>query len=263
MSSNFLSSLPFKQIFPPKSKAVHAIVTSTSPFSCLTRSHSHHQAPKTIPPAAKQALILTYLRQSRTVHSIKDLERVLPTIASINSMQVKDYLQALTDENQIRVEKIGSGNWYWSFASEERQKREVVLEGLVVERGRLEGLVGELERRVRDVKVEMGGGGGGDGDGDDGRDEVLAEHTRVKVKVEAFRTEIKSFAGCDPVELDRKRVEIGTLKERASRWTDNIYCLEAKLKEAVGGDRETMERLWEMYYGDEYVEGEGLRELIF
>ena len=41
---------------------------------------------------------------------IKDLEKALPMIASINGMQVKDYLTAMTNENSIRMEKIGGGN---------------------------------------------------------------------------------------------------------------------------------------------------------
>lgn len=36
-------------------------------------------------------------------------------------MVVKDYLQALSGEGLIRVEKIGSGNWYWSFLSDAKQ----------------------------------------------------------------------------------------------------------------------------------------------
>ena len=35
-------------------------------------------------------------------------------------MQVKDYLTALSDDGKIRVEKIGSGNWYWCFRGDEK-----------------------------------------------------------------------------------------------------------------------------------------------
>lgn len=43
-------------------------------------------------------------------------------------MQVKDYLTALVDDNKIRVEKIGSGNWYWCFRGDEKRQKEGELE---------------------------------------------------------------------------------------------------------------------------------------
>ncbi len=39
-------------------------------------------------------------------------------------MQVKDYLTALVDDNKVRVEKIGSGNWYWCFRGDEKKLKE-------------------------------------------------------------------------------------------------------------------------------------------
>ncbi|KAJ6187384.1 hypothetical protein N7519_002292 [Penicillium mononematosum] len=74
--------------------------------------------------SAKQDLILTHLRTTGTCHTLKDLEKTLPSVASINGIQVKEYIQALTDEGLLRVEKIGSGNWYWSFSSDEKHALE-------------------------------------------------------------------------------------------------------------------------------------------
>ena len=42
-------------------------------------------------------------------------------------MQIKDLITELTDENKVKVEKIGSGNWYWCWAGEEaRDKKNMV-----------------------------------------------------------------------------------------------------------------------------------------
>ncbi|KAJ5633601.1 GAJ protein [Penicillium herquei] len=89
-------------------------------------------APK-LSKSDKQALIVTHLQATGTCHTLKDLEKTLPSVASINSIQVKEYLQALTNENQIRVEKIGSGNWYWSFGSDEKVQRERQLDRVLTE----------------------------------------------------------------------------------------------------------------------------------
>ncbi|EHL00360.1 putative Meiotic coiled-coil protein 7 [Glarea lozoyensis 74030] len=109
--------------------------------------------PKILPPAAKQSKILDFFRTTTSVYTLRELEKCLPGVAGINGMQVKEYLQALSDENLIRVEKIGSGNWYWCFVSEERKRREGVLKGLKNEKGGLEERIVALEG---EVEVEEG-----------------------------------------------------------------------------------------------------------
>ena len=69
-------------------------------------------------------MILAFFRKSRTCHTLKDLEKDIPKACSgLNSMAVKDLVKELTDENKVRVEKIGSGNWYWCWAGEEAKER--------------------------------------------------------------------------------------------------------------------------------------------
>jgi Mnd1 HTH domain len=54
---------------------------------------------------------------------LKELEKALPSVASINGMAVKDFIKELTDEDRIHVEKIGSGNWYWCWADEDGKRK--------------------------------------------------------------------------------------------------------------------------------------------
>jgi hypothetical protein len=63
-------------------------------------------------------------------------------------MHVKDYLQSLADDNKIRVEKIGSGNWYWSFLSDEKKTKEAALEKAQEENNRANATVAELQVKV-------------------------------------------------------------------------------------------------------------------
>jgi metal-sulfur cluster biosynthetic enzyme len=76
---------------------------------------------------------------------LKDLENALPSAASVHKMQVKDLLKELTDENQVKVEKIGSGNWYWCWAGEEaRDKRNMVAQLQYVERDKTNYLPADI-----------------------------------------------------------------------------------------------------------------------
>ena len=216
------------------------------------------QAPKTLPPVAKQALVLSYLRNSNTTHTLKELEKTLPSVASINGMQVKEYMQALSDEGQIRVEKIGSGNWYWSFLSEEKRVREYTLTQLREEKEKIQKCMEELERKVEVAAKEKDE----EGNGQDGeRDELLKLFDEDKNELDSLKTELGNHKDGDPEEVVRKKADVESLKLRAARWTDNIYCLEGYLREVTGGDMEAVEGVRRTCYGSEYMEGEGLKEL--
>ncbi|MCJ1385227.1 hypothetical protein MMC17_008348 [Xylographa soralifera] len=217
------------------------------------------QAPKTLPPAAKQALVLNYLRNSNTAHTLKELEKALPSVASINGMQVKEYMQALSDESQIRVEKIGSGNWYWSFLSEEKRAREYILAQLREEKKRSQNCMEELKEKVEAARQ----GKEKEGNGEDGaREELLRSFDKEKSELDSLKIELDYYQDGNPDEAVRKKADVEELKFRATRWTDNIYCLEGYLREVTGGDMEAVEGVRRTYYGSEYIEGEGLRELL-
>lgn len=66
-------------------------------------------------------------------------------------MHVKDYLQALADDNKIRVEKIGSGNWYWSFPSDEKKAKDDALNKAHEEYRKVNMIVVELQAKVDDA----------------------------------------------------------------------------------------------------------------
>jgi hypothetical protein len=106
------------------------------------------KAPKIQPNPQKTASILAWFHKTAQAHSIKDLEKTLPQVSSINGMQVKDYLQALSDDNKIRVEKIGSGNWYWSFPVDEKKAKDAALKKAQEEYEKASATVTDLQAKV-------------------------------------------------------------------------------------------------------------------
>lgn len=173
-------------------------------------------------------------------------------------MQVKDYLQALSDEGKIRVEKIGSGNWYWSFAGEEKKKKEHVLEDLKADKTKVDASVRELEEKIEEAGRVRGGMEQGEGNE---RQELSEKRESLMREVEGLRKELMGYSENDPEEIARREEEVECFKVATERWTDNIFVLEGYLRTLTGGDREALEHIRLMYYGSEYVEGEGLREL--
>lgn len=198
--------------------------------------------------------MLSYIQSSLTAHSLKELEKALPSVASINSMQVKEYLQALTDEGKVRVEKIGSGNWYWSFLSEEKRGRLNTLRKLKDEKEKLDSAMVELRARVNEATNRR------EEDGN-GREELITMQAQLTEQVLRLNEELNQYKDSDPDEVVRKKREIEQHKEKAYRWTENLELLEGWLMKVVGGDTERVEGIKRMFYGDQYIEGEGLKEL--
>lgn len=108
-------------------------------------------APKIQPNAQKAATILAWFHRTAQAHSIKDLEKTLPQVSSISGMHVKDYLQALSDDSKIRVEKIGSGNWYWSFPSDEKKAKDATLLKALEENNKASAVVAELQCKIEEA----------------------------------------------------------------------------------------------------------------
>ena len=195
-----------------------------------------------------------------SVYTFKELEKLLPAVGSISGMQVKDYLQALQDENQIRVEKIGSGNWYWSFKSEAKKTKENVIYNLKSEESKLMESLAETEQQIEkemakreeeDEKLEGGGMG---------RNALLEAQETLLKEMEILDRELSVYSENNPADMLRKAGEAKKLKESAIKWTDNIECLEAFVL-TLTGDRTEAARMMQAACGDEYVVGDGLQDM--
>ncbi|KAH8792473.1 meiotic nuclear division protein-like protein 1 [Hyaloscypha finlandica] len=217
-------------------------------------------APKNLPAAAKQQKILDYFRESMSVFTLKELEKILPAVASVNAMQVKDVLQGLQDENLIRVEKIGSGNWYWCFTSDAKKLKENTINTLKAEESKLIVSIAEAERQIeeetatREDDNEMLEGNGMD------RKALLEAYDALLKETDLLDKELACYSDSDPAEVQRKMEEVINLKASTIRWTDNIEALECMLGDLTK-DRHQTSEIMQNACGDEYVPGEGLKEL--
>lgn len=171
----------------------------------------------------------------------------------MSGMQVKDHIQALLDENLLTVEKIGSGNWYWSFGSEVKRTKTAQLESIRVERQKVVGAVERMKAEAEVLQIE---------EGEEGMErKVLTEsYEELVEEVGKLEKEVEEYKDGDPLVVEERRREAGVSREAAERWTDNIGCLEGYLKSMAGGDREVVEAVMRSVYGEEFVEGCGLRE---
>ncbi|KAJ5811927.1 Meiotic nuclear division protein 1 [Penicillium riverlandense] len=219
--------------------------------------------PPKLSKEAKLDLILTHLRATGTCHTLKDLEKTLPPVASINGIQVKEYIQALLDEGKLRVEKIGSGNWYWIFGSDEKLERERVVGRVKTEVEKTRKSCADAQAaRVAETALRQREEPDDVEDRESRRDTLMA--TRISLEAEVGRlraTEMqRTSSRGSTMGVTQIRQALGGLQQQAQQWTDNIYILEGYLRQLAGGDREVVTAVLRECYGDEYVDG-GLREL--
>ncbi|KKY18011.1 putative hexose transporter protein [Phaeomoniella chlamydospora] len=230
----------------------------TAPQS--TQKQFHVFPPKsTTTRADKLALIQKWIRTSRTCHTLKDLEKILPQIASINSILVKDFIKDLTDDGKLKVEKIGTGNWYWSFeadALEEIRGKEKTKAGFERDLVKLEETVSVLQGKLEDgkrLKQRLEG---------DAAWMILAEKVRsLEQEVKDLRRQREGLECAADGGVNRMREEIERSKLQATISTDNVYILEAVLRDKLGVDKDTVQAIQKEFYGDDYVDGEGLRDV--
>lgn len=183
----------------------------------------------------------------------------MPAVASINSIQVKEYVQALVDEGKVRVEKIGSGNWYWSFGSDEKRQLERQL-------ARLQTQVEQAQKSCADAKAavaaettrrqdETGAGV------EEERQALCGRKAALEKEVHRLRAVSQANDSVSRKGDQQLQTELAGFRQQALQWTDNCYILEQYVRKLAGGDREIVAAVLRECYGDEYVDGEGLREL--
>lgn len=209
--------------------------------------------------------MLKYFHETAVAHNIKDLEKALPSIASINSMQVKDYIQALSDDSKIHVEKIGSGNWYWSFPGEARKAKEDQVAKATDERDKAAASVRELQAKTDDARalreaeesenmlLEVG----------QDRGSLTTRHADLGKELQPLRVELVGYQENDPVEVEKKRKQVGSLVQQVDMLTEQIQCMEGHIRDVfMGGDRSAMLLHMQNWYGDQFDDEEqGLREI--
>lgn len=161
----------------------------------------------------------------------------------------------MTDENIVRVEKIGSSNWYWSFTSDAKKQKTNVLTGLSDEeenlRRTIESTKGDIIRETAARKDVS--------DGKLGRKDLLQVQASLNGDINMLAKQLEEYEGNDPAEVMRKTAETKYFRESAERWTDNLESIESYLIKRTG-DKTQIRKMMEGFCNSEYVAGEGFRD---
>lgn len=170
---------------------------------------------------------------------------------------LSDYIQSLQDDNRISCEKIGSGNWYWSFPSEQAKNVESAYAAAEAEFDRVNAttleLKNKLDERASAIQAEMDAA---ESDGPD-RGELETRKLCLTEEIENARKESGSYKYCDPTELENMKKDLRADYDFAEMATDDIYSMESWFKKQ--GADEAVQSFPEQYYKplDQWNEEEG------
>jgi hypothetical protein len=169
----------------------------------------------------------------------------------------------LADDNLIRVEKIGSGNWYWSFPTEEKLKREDLLNKAQADRDKANSTLERLRSKIEETRAAR------DDEDDEqitqresDRKSLTARQSTLAKELQQLRTALAAYSENDPVEMEKRKELIRKWKAEAEKWTEQIQTMEDWFKKHGIVDRQQFLLMKQNWYGDEFDEDEGcLREM--
>lgn len=171
----------------------------------------------------KRKRMLDYLLEHKEVYRLRDLEMKLPKVTGITSMTVKEVLQSLVDDNLVETDKIGSGNFFWSFPSKavlvKKGKVSAAAEEIAANEAKLEALGGK-KRQLLEGREES-----------DERSAKLARLGELREEKVTVDAQLAKYADSDPELLKEKHDAVSACTDAANRWTDNIFALLSHFKE--------------------------------
>ncbi|EME80476.1 uncharacterized protein MYCFIDRAFT_166800 [Pseudocercospora fijiensis CIRAD86] len=189
------------------------------------------------------------MQRSRSVFSLKDLEKELPKVAGVSSIQVKDYIQALQDDSKISCEKIGSGNWFFSFPSQARREADSSLKKVRGDHEQISGIVKDLHHKLAERAAQLEREETMTDAGQDSRAELMHEKVVLEADLQTLRKQLAAYSEDDPTEMQRRETECTKLFHDADQYTDQIVSMEEWLEKNYGREAVSASRF---EYGEEW-----------
>ncbi|KAF0742387.1 hypothetical protein Ae201684_002661 [Aphanomyces euteiches] len=137
----------------------------------------------------KRERILKIYHENLEVYNLKEVEK-LGSKAGVVLQTIKDVNQALVDDNLVDTDKIGSGNYFWSFPSKVAQQRKRKLDDLETKRGELKQKIVSVVQAVetqQSLRTESSD-----------RVEKLNRLAQLKNQVEEMRAKLHVLSENDP-----------------------------------------------------------------
>lgn len=138
---------------------------------------------------------------------------------------VKDINQSLVDDFLVLTDKIGAGNFFWSFPSKAYHDQCTLRDSLNAQIVKAKENCKELESHIEIAGRERS---------DPSRKKKLLELEELKLKEANLDSQLELLRVNDPEEIKRIEKLVQQNKASADRWTDNIWQVKSYLTKRKG-----------------------------
>ncbi|WWC58360.1 uncharacterized protein I303_100900 [Kwoniella dejecticola CBS 10117] len=160
----------------------------------------------------KKTKMLEIFHETAEFYSLKELEKIAPIVQS-----VKEVLDDIVSDGLVQMDKIGTGNYFWSLPSAAGATKQALL---AKNQKELEGINAKIEEMQAAIE-----------DAEKGREDtperrkLISKLDGLNENSSSLKKELSAFGAADPIKYDRKSKAIKTCKDSAVRWTDNTLML--------------------------------------
>jgi len=171
------------------------------------------------------------LWERKEVFTLKELETLAPKAKGIVSQSVKDILTTCVAEGTIDTDKIGSGNFYWSFPSKVLRTRQVKLQQLqstLHQQTKENETLNQTIHQLNSSRIPS-----------DNRTNQLQKLQQLQQQIHELTTASSEYMDCDMDSINKLKNGQQVCRDAANRWTDNIYVLLSYMKNKTGNPEMT------------------------
>mmetsp|Transcript_22844 Transcript_22844/g.68587 ORF Transcript_22844/g.68587 Transcript_22844/m.68587 type:complete len:207 (+) Transcript_22844:170-790(+) len=169
----------------------------------------------------KKKMLLKIYHTRKEPFNIKELTKAAKA-AGLNEKLVPDINASLMDDNYVQSDKIGSGNYFWSFpGAQGAQAKKQVDEA--------KARLAKAQARLAAAKEAEATAKAGREDPDGSRAAKLKQLEELRGRRRDLEATLESLKANDPEELARINKLAQEMKGHAARWTENLYAVKSWL----------------------------------
>ena len=165
----------------------------------------------------KKDVLLNALLAEASIFNMQELES-LAKKNKVIPQAVKEVVEALLAERTMCMEKIGTQNIYWAFASQrksallaEHQQLQLQVKDAEIKNSEAKRCMIQAQQAVKMTNAE--------------RDRFFQDIEEFKIKAEKLKSELAQLERNDPRKTKAKIDELKSSKKLCDIWTDNIFVL--------------------------------------
>lgn len=172
----------------------------------------------------KRRVILKIYHDKKEPLNLKEMEKEATKLGVVEQT-IKDMNQSLVDDFEVLSDKIGGGNFYWSFPSKVYQDRKNDEENVTMKITRSREKVLEYHDMISQQKVLRCA---------NGREEKVIRFRELLGQEKELDVTLLAGRANDPAEVNRILMAAKSNMAHANRWTDNMFTVKEYLTSGKG-----------------------------